>query len=97
MEAGDIYLADLHDEVRRTVLVASTRPFNQFAQRVLVVPEVPSVLDEVLFPWRVQSDDVVFAVDLLRSIPIDRLLKRTGRASADVIERVRRSILHITH
>lgn len=96
MDAGDIYLADLNDEVRRRVLVASTGQFTRFTGRVLVAPEVPRVEGEVLYPWRVDSGAGVFAVDLLRSLPAERLLEQTGRATPPAIERVRRAIGHIT-
>jgi mRNA-degrading endonuclease toxin of MazEF toxin-antitoxin module len=96
MDAGDIYLADLNDEVRMKVLVASTAQFTRYCDRVFVAPEVPRFEGEVLYPWRVESDGAVFAVDLLRSITADRLLERTGRASPPTIERVRRAIAHIT-
>ncbi len=95
MEAGGIYLADLNQEISVKVLVTSTADFARFANRVFVAPEVPGADGEVLDPWRVESDDTGFAVDLLRSLPADRLRKRTGRASALAIEQVRRAIVHI--
>jgi mRNA-degrading endonuclease toxin of MazEF toxin-antitoxin module len=38
----------------------------------------------------------VFALDLLRSIPTARLLRRTGRASSADLERARRALRLIT-
>jgi len=38
----------------------------------------------------------VFAVDLMRSMPADRLLERTVRAPADTMHSVRRAISNIT-
>jgi mRNA-degrading endonuclease toxin of MazEF toxin-antitoxin module len=93
---GDIHFADLNEERRRRVLVASTARFNRVARRAVVVPEVFGEHDEVQFPWRIESDDAVFAVDLLRTIPVERLLRRTGRASHETMQHVLRAIRHIT-
>ncbi len=76
IRSGDIHLADLNDEVRRRVLIVSNDRFHAMSGRVLVAPEVPVEIDEVLFPWRVRIDDAVYAVDLLRSLPMERLLER---------------------
>lgn len=95
-EAGDIYLADLNEERRRRVLVLSSRRFAQLSRRVLVAPEVLGASDEVPFPWRIEVDGAVFAVDLLRSVPADRLLEQTGRAPAAAVQRARQALHTIT-
>lgn len=95
-DSGDVHLADLNEERRRHVLVVSNRRFNQVSDRVLVAPEVPGDNGEVHFPWRVEVDGAVFAVDLMRSLPADRLLDRTGRAPASAMRGVRQAILNIT-
>jgi mRNA-degrading endonuclease toxin of MazEF toxin-antitoxin module len=96
IRSGDIHLADLNDEMRRRVLIVSTDRFHAASGRVLVAPEVPVEIDEVLFPWRVRIDDSVYAVDLLRSLPMERLLERSDRASVAAMTSVRRALLHIT-
>jgi len=93
---GDIHLADLNEERRRRVLVASNARFNRATRRVVVIPEVFGEPDDVPFPWRVMVDDAIFAVDLLRTISIERLLQRTGQASLVDMLQIRRAILHIT-
>ena len=93
---GDIHLADLNEERRRRVLVASNARFNCATRRVVVIPEVFGEPDDVPFPWRVMVGDAIFAVDLLRTISIERLLQRTGQASLVDMLQIRRAILHIT-
>ena len=96
INTGDIHLADLNEERRRRVLVISTERFHRLSDRAIVAPEVFGEPDEVPFPWRVQIDDGVYAVDLVRSLPIDRLLDRTDRATATAMAVVRRALLNIT-
>lgn len=96
IQAGDIVLADLRDETRHRVLVTSDARFHRLAGRAMVIPEISIDADEFLPPWRIEVEDSVFAVDLLRSIPIDRLLETVGRAPAGRFEEVRRAIRHIT-
>lgn len=96
IDAGDIHLADLHEERRRHVLVISSRRFHELSGRVLVAPEVFSPADEVLFPWRVQIGTAVFAIDLARSLPTTRLLERTDRAPSSAMTLVRRALVNIT-
>lgn len=94
-DAGDIHLADLNVERRRHVLVVSNRRFNRLSERVLVVPEITGPPADLAFPWWVEADGVVFAVDLIRSIPGDRLLDRTGRAPASVMGQIQRTLARI--
>ena len=96
IQAGDIVLADLRDETRHRVLVTSDSRFHRLAGRAVVVPEISTDPDEILPPWRIEIETSVFAVDLLRSIPLDRLLETVGRAPAAPFDQVRRAIRHIT-
>jgi mRNA-degrading endonuclease toxin of MazEF toxin-antitoxin module len=96
INAGDIHLADLNDEVRRRVLVVSNARFNSMSNRVLVAPEIAVDPDEVPFPWMVKVDDATYSIDLLRSLPTDRLRHRTDRAPATAMASVRRALLNIT-
>lgn len=91
-----MHLADLNEERRRHVLVVSNRRFNLASDRVLVAPEITKASDDVEFPWRVEVDGSIFAVDLMRSLPAERLLERTNRASADAMRQVRLAFLHLT-
>lgn len=96
MDCGDIYLADLNEERRRRVLVVSNARFHRHAERALVAPELFGEPDEVPFPWRVTVDDIVFAVDFVRGIPLARLLERTDRAPHTAMRAVRRALQQIT-
>ena len=40
----------------------------------MVAPEILDSADTVTFPWRVEIEGAVYAVDLLRSLPTARLL-----------------------
>jgi mRNA-degrading endonuclease toxin of MazEF toxin-antitoxin module len=95
IQPGDIYLADLNEEVRRRVLVVSNARFTNASGRALVIPEIVCPTEDVPFPWRIDVEDGNFAIDLLRSIPIERLLDHTGRASFAAMVRIRRAIVHI--
>ena len=95
-EPGDIYVADLSDERRHRVMVASTSRFSQLSGRVLVVPEIVSPPDEVPFPWRIETDEGVFAVDLMLTVASERLLEHTGRVNAAAASRMRRAIRQIS-
>ena len=96
MDAGDIHLADLNEERRRQVLVLSTRRFHRLSGRAVVAPEIAADPDEVPFPWRIPVGEVVYAVDLVRSIPVERLLDRTDTAPAPATESARRALRAIT-
>ena len=95
IEAGDIHLADVNQEQRLRVLVVSSSKFTRLSGRVIVAPAVPGEPDEVPFPWRVDAEGHVFAIDLLRSIPADRLLQRVGRVTPNVAASVQRVTRHI--
>ena len=96
IEAGDIYLADSNEDRRLRVLVVSNERFHRLAGRVLVAPELAQLPGDVTFPWRVTVDDTTFAVDLLRSVPAERLLERVDRAPAGVVKQVEQVLRHIT-
>jgi mRNA-degrading endonuclease toxin of MazEF toxin-antitoxin module len=96
IDTGDIYLADRNDERRSRVLVISSDRFHRASSRALVAPEILGGPDEVPFPWRVQIEGQVCAVDLIRSLPVDRLLDRVDRASAAKMAEGRRALLNIT-
>lgn len=96
IEAGDIYLADLNEDRRLRVLVVSNERFHRLAGRVLVAPELALLPGDVTFPWRVTVEDTTFAVDLLRSVPAERLLERVDRAPAGVVKQVEQVLRHIT-
>jgi mRNA-degrading endonuclease toxin of MazEF toxin-antitoxin module len=95
IEAGDIHLADVDQERRLHVLVVSSGKFTGLSGRVIVAPAVPGEPDEVPFPWRIDAEGHVFAIDLLRSIPADRLLERVGRVTPSVAASVQRVTRHI--
>ena len=95
IEAGDIHLADVGQEQRLRVLVMSSSKFTRLSGRVIIAPSVPGEPDEVPFPWRIDAEGHVFAIDLLRSIPTERLLERVGRVSPNVAASVQRVTRHI--
>ena len=96
IQPGYIYQADLNEEVRRRVLVISSERFHRLSGRALVAPEVVGTAAQLGYPWRVQADDAVFAVDLIRSVAVEGLLDRVDRAPAHAMQLVRRSLLAIT-
>ena len=96
IEAGDIYRADLNEDRRWLVLVVSNDRFHRLAGRVLVAPEFHGSVGTVAPPWRVAVDAHVFAVDLLRSVPADRLLERIDRAPVAVMKAVEHVLRRIT-
>jgi len=95
IEAGDIHLADLGQEARLAVLVVSGSKFTRLSGRAIVAPAIPGKPDGVPFPWRIEAEGHVFAIDLLRSIPTDRLLDRVGRVTPAVAASAQRVIRHI--
>jgi mRNA-degrading endonuclease toxin of MazEF toxin-antitoxin module len=95
IESGDIHLADLHQQRRIPVLVMSDGKFTRLSGRAIVAPAVPGKPDNVPFPWRIEAEGHVFAIDLLRSIPTDRLMERVGRVTPAVAASVQRVSRHI--
>lgn len=96
MDVGDIYLADLHEERTRRVVVISAGRFTSLSGRAVVVPELSGTPDEVPDPWRVRIDDGIFAVDRVRSISADRLVDHLGRAPSGAVTQLRRALRAIT-
>lgn len=94
--AGDIYLADLNEEIRRHVLVVSNERFHRASARVLVAPQMLGESAAAPFPWRIDIDDRTYAIDLVRSVSEARLLERVDRAPAVAMAAVRRTLRHIT-
>ena len=96
IDSGDIHLVDLNEEQRSLVLVVSTNRFHQRSGRALVAPQALGPLREAPPPWRIRIGSDQFAVDHLRSIPLDRLLERVDRASSSDARAVRRVVHGIT-
>lgn len=95
IEQGDIYLADVGDEIRRRVLVLSDPRFTRESRRVIVAPEFVGPVQDTLAPWRVEVDGAVFGLDRIRSLPSSRLLERTDRAPLTAMVRAQRALRHI--
>lgn len=91
-DAGDIYLADVNDEIRRQVLVISNSRFHDLAERAFVLPSAPPRP----YPWRIQHGDQTYAVDLLQTLSTDRLLEFVERVPQSVIRQARQAIRHIS-
>lgn len=89
--AGDIYVADIRDEVRRRVLVLSDARFHQATARAIVAPSIATVAGDES-PWRPGSDER-FAVDFLTTLPVDRLLQSVGRVDAATLRHAQRAIV----
>ena len=95
IEPGDIHLADLSQQARLPVLVVSSSKFTRLSGRAIVAPAIPGEPDEVPFPWRIEAEGHVFAIDLVRSLPAERLLDRVGTATPTVAASVQRVLRHI--
>ncbi len=96
IDAGDVHLADLNEEQRRSVLVVSNARFTAASGRVVVVPEIDGPPDDVPDPWRIECGGVVFAVDFVRALPVERLLGRTGRIDSTTLANARRALRYMT-
>lgn len=95
IDARDIHLADLNQERSIAVLVLSSGRFTRLSGRAIAAPAIPGEADDVPFPWRIEAEGHVFAVDLLRSIPAERLLERVGKVTPTVAAAAQRVIRHI--
>lgn len=89
--AGDVYLADTHDEQRRRVLVVSDTRFHQATARAMVAPSIATVTADDS-PWRPGVEER-FAIDFLTTLPLDRLLEAVGRVDAATLRRAQRAIV----
>lgn len=96
MDVGDVYRADLNEELPRLVVVLSASRFSSLSGRAVVVPALGGPPDEVPDPWRIVIDGTVFAVDHTRSIPVARLVDRVGRAPTAAVNDLRRALRAIT-
>ena len=77
IDQGDIATADLNLERRLRVVVLSTRQFHRLTERALAAPrELPEP-----FPWRIVHGEDTFAIDLMRTVAVDRLGQPEGRLS----------------
>jgi mRNA-degrading endonuclease toxin of MazEF toxin-antitoxin module len=91
---GEIWIADLADEIRRRVLVISDPRFHQLAGRALVVPIIDP--PSVPFPWVVDLGDGDHGgVHLLRSVAVDRLLNCDRVISEPIMRSVRSVVEHL--
>jgi mRNA-degrading endonuclease toxin of MazEF toxin-antitoxin module len=95
IEVGDIHLVDVNQVQRCHGLVVSNGRFHRLSGRVVIAPAVPGETDEVPFPWRIGAEGTVFAIDLLRSIPAERVLERVGRVTPSVAATVQPVTHHI--
>jgi mRNA-degrading endonuclease toxin of MazEF toxin-antitoxin module len=95
IEDGDIFLADVNRERRIAVLVVSNSRFIRLSDRAIVAPAIPGEPDDVPFPWRIETEGHVFAIDLVRSMPADRLLEQIGRVTPAIAARAQRAIRNI--
>jgi mRNA-degrading endonuclease toxin of MazEF toxin-antitoxin module len=89
--AGEIFLAETHDEQRRRVLVISDRRFHQATARAIVAPSIATVAADQS-PWRPGAEER-FAVDFLTTLPLDRLLEAVGRVDAATLRQAQRAIV----
>ena len=89
--AGDIFLADTHDEQRRRVLVLSDTRFHQFTARAMVAPSIATMAADES-PWRPGAEER-FAVDFLTTLPLERLLEAVGRVDAATLRRAQRAVV----
>ena len=89
---GEIWLADLGAETRRSVYVVSDDRFHRLAARALVAPVLVSPGTGHHPPWWIAHEQSVVAVERLTSIPVERLLERNGSAQYSTIRAVQRTI-----
>jgi mRNA-degrading endonuclease toxin of MazEF toxin-antitoxin module len=93
---GEMWLADLGAETRRTIYVVSDNRFHRLAERAIVAPVLPSHASESSPPWWIAHDDSVVALERLTSIPVERLLERHGIAHYTTVRAVQRAIGWLT-
>jgi mRNA-degrading endonuclease toxin of MazEF toxin-antitoxin module len=94
--SGDIWLADVGAETRRTVYVISDDRFHRLAERAIVAPMLPTGTAGRTPPWWISHDDSVVALERLSSIPVDRLLERRGAVQHTTARTVQRAIGWLT-
>ena len=91
---GEVWIADLGDEIRRRVLVLSDARLHQLANRAVVAPMSTEVPDAA--PWFVDAGDDEYAnVHLIRSIPVARLLERARAVDHRAMVEIRSVLTHL--
>jgi len=91
---GEVWIADLGEEIRRRVLVLSDARLHQIANRAVVAPMSTKVPDSA--PWFVDAGDDEYAnVHLIRSIPVARLLERARVIDHRAMVEIRSVITHL--
>lgn len=93
---GDIWLADIGAETRRSVYVVSDDRFHRLAERAIVAPVLPAGEPGRTPPWWITHDDSVIALERLSSIPVDRLLERHATVRHTTTRAVQRAVGWIT-
>jgi len=93
---GDIWLADIGAETRRSVYVISDDTFHRLAERAVVAPVLPAGEPRRTPPWWISHHDSVVALERLSSIPVDRLLERHGAGPHTTARAVQRAIGWLT-
>jgi mRNA-degrading endonuclease toxin of MazEF toxin-antitoxin module len=93
--AGEIWLADRGDVQRRLVFVVSDERFHRLAQRAVVAPLL-DVMPAAPRPWHIAIGERAVSVNLLTSIPVERLLERVERGEFETLRRVRRAVREIS-
>lgn len=89
---GDIWLADLGAETRRSVYVISDDRFHRLTERAVIAPLLASGQAGRNPPWWITHDGSVVAVERLASIPVDRLLERDTTAPYRTVRAVQAAI-----
>ena len=92
--AGEIWLTDRGDVQRRQVFVVSDERFHRLSERAVVAP-VLDAMPAAPRPWHIPLGDRAIAVNLLASVPVDRLLERVDRGGFETLRRVRRAVREI--
>jgi mRNA-degrading endonuclease toxin of MazEF toxin-antitoxin module len=94
--SGDIWLADIGADTRRSVYVISDDRFHRLAERAIVAPVLPAGEAARTPPWWISHDDSVVALERVSSIPVDRLLERHGTVQHATARDVQRAISWLT-
>jgi len=91
---GEVWIADLGEEIRRRVLVLSDARLHQIANRAVVAPMSTKVPDSA--PWFVDAGDDEYAnVHLIRSVPVARLLERARVIDHRAMVEIRSVLTHL--
>lgn len=91
---GEVWIADLGEEIRRRVLVLSDARLHQIANRAVVAPMSTKVPDSA--PWFVDAGDDEYAnVHLIRSLPVARLLERARVIDHRAMVEIRSVLTHL--